>query len=178
MIFFSESCCTELRIFEKGLKPLNQRSMDTLRVDLLDLGIFPFVYVFVPDRYFHLSQYYQLSSSRGPCRIERLHGQRRHSLVMEKVTVARNEIGPLLDELIVQLDSEGSATQRAHFHRIRGRLHRAHDDWDLTTPIIELSSSIAMGFRFSKTADALVNRILEKARELVEELEGTTPNYH
>lgn len=97
---------------------------------------------------------------------------------MEKVTVARNEIGPLLDELIVQLEAEGSATQKAHFNRIRGRLHQAHDEWDLTTPIIELSSCTAMGFRFSQTADALVHRILEKAQVLVDELEGEPPRMH
>jgi len=97
---------------------------------------------------------------------------------MQKPTVARNEIGPLLDELIVQLDEEGSATQRAHFNRIRGRLYRAHNEWDLTTPIIELSSCVAMGFRFSKTADALIARILQKTSDLVRELEGIDPDIH
>jgi hypothetical protein len=97
---------------------------------------------------------------------------------MQKPTVARNEIGPLLDELIVQLDEEGSATQRAHFNRIRGRLYRAHNEWELTTPIIELSSCVAMGFRFSKTADALIARILQKTSDLVRELEGIDPDIH
>lgn len=97
---------------------------------------------------------------------------------MQYVTAARNEIGPLLDELIVQLEEEGSATQKAHFNRIRGRLYRAHDEWELTTPIIELSTCIAMGFQFSQTADALINRILQKAAVLVRELEGTPPRIH
>lgn len=97
---------------------------------------------------------------------------------MHNVTAARNEIGPLLDELIVQLEAEGSATQKAHFNRIRGRLYGAHDAWELTTPIIELSSCVAMGFRFSKTADALINRILQKTADVVRELEGVNPNIH
>ncbi len=97
---------------------------------------------------------------------------------MQYVTAARNEIGPLLDELIVQLGQEGSATQKAHFNRIRGRLYGADHPWDLTTPIIELSSCIAMGFQFSQTADALVSRILEKAEVLAKELDGMPPEIH
>ena len=97
---------------------------------------------------------------------------------MQKVTAARNELGPLLDQLIVQLDAEGSATQKRHFNRIRGRLYGAHDDWDLTHPIIELSSCIAMGFRFSSTTAPLIYRILEKTAGLVKELEGVDPRIH
>jgi len=97
---------------------------------------------------------------------------------MQYVTAARSEIGPLLDELIVQLEAEGSATAKAHFNRIRGRLYGAHDEWELTTPIIELSTCIAMGFRFSQTADALINRILQKTAVVVRELEGEPPQIH
>ncbi len=97
---------------------------------------------------------------------------------MHKVTAARNELGPLLDQLIVQLEAEGSATQRNHFKRIRGHLYCANDDWDLTHPIIELSSCIAMGFRFSRTTAPLIRRILEKTEGLVKELEGVDPNLH
>lgn len=97
---------------------------------------------------------------------------------MEKVTIARNQIGPLLDQLIVELDAEGSSTQKAYFCRVRGHLAHAHDDFDLATPIIELSSSLALGFQFSSTANVLVSRIQEKAEELVRALEGVTPNIH
>ena len=97
---------------------------------------------------------------------------------MQKVTQARNKICPLLDELIVQLDAEGSATQKAHFNRIRGRIYQASDPWELTDPIIDLSSSAAMGFRFSQTADALVCRILQKASALADELSGVAPSRH
>jgi len=98
--------------------------------------------------------------------------------LMQKVTQARNRICPLLDELIVQLDAEGSATQKAHFNRMRGRIYQASDPWELTDPIIDLSSSAAMGFRFSRTADALVSRILQKATSLTDELAGVEPPLH
>lgn len=97
---------------------------------------------------------------------------------MHHATAARNELGPLLDQLITQLEQEGSATQQAYFKRIRGHLYGASDALDLTQSIIELSTSMAMGFRFSHTADVLVNRILTKTADLMRELEGIEPNVH
>ena len=85
---------------------------------------------------------------------------------MGKTTAARNAIGPLLDQLILQLDCEGSMTQRAHFARIRRSLDLARSDMDLARPILALSTSTAVGFKFSNDADALINRILEKLAEL------------
>ena len=41
---------------------------------------------------------------------------------MHRATQARNAIAPLLDQLIVQLDAEGRASQRAYFARIRRSL--------------------------------------------------------
>ncbi len=97
---------------------------------------------------------------------------------LHKVTIARNQISPLLDQLIGELDAEGSSTQKAFFCRVRGHLDLAHDDNDLTTPIIELSSSLALGFHFSNNANVLVERIQEKAAELVKALEGVEPKFH
>jgi hypothetical protein len=91
---------------------------------------------------------------------------------MSSSTEVRNQIGPLLDRLIHQLDDEGSATQRAYFARIRTSLYRARHDWDLATPIRELSTTSAVGFTFSSDADALIARILEKADALASELDA------
>ena len=87
---------------------------------------------------------------------------------MQRSTVARNAIGPLLDQLIVQLECEGRATQRAYFNRIRRSLNTARHDVELATPIQELTSTTAVGFEFSEESDALIRRILEKASELGE----------
>jgi len=97
---------------------------------------------------------------------------------MHHATSARNELGPLMDQLIVQLEQEGCATQKAHFKRIRGHLYGANDPLSVTQSIIALSNSVALGFRFSNTADALVSRILSKTANLVQELEGTQPIVH
>ena len=85
---------------------------------------------------------------------------------MGKTTEARNAIGPLLDQLILQLDWEGSMTLRAHFDRIRRSLYLARSESDLARPILALSTSTAVGFKFSSDADVLVSRILEKLVEL------------
>ena len=97
---------------------------------------------------------------------------------MSSSTEVRNQIGPLLDRLIVQLDDEGSATQCAYFARIRTSLYRARHDWDLATPIRELSTTGAVGFTFSNDADALISRILQKAGQLAEELDQPPPSTH
>jgi hypothetical protein len=97
---------------------------------------------------------------------------------MHKVTLARNEISPLLDRLILQLEAEGRLTQRAHFRRIQRRIEVAHNEWDLTPPIIDLTSASAMGFKFSSTADALVARILDKTKVLVDALTGESLTRH
>jgi hypothetical protein len=89
---------------------------------------------------------------------------------MRHTTTARNQISPLLDQLILQLDAEGRATQRAFFARIRRSLDGARYDLELASSIRELTSSTAVGFRFSNDADALIVRILEKADALAEDL--------
>ena len=90
---------------------------------------------------------------------------------MHRTTVARNEITPLLDALISQLECEGRATQRAYFNRIRRSLIHAQHELELVRPIQELGTTPAVGFRFSRDADALIDRILEKAAELAQEYE-------
>ncbi len=97
---------------------------------------------------------------------------------MRRATEARNEIGPLLDQLIRQLDVEGSATQRSFFARIRRSLLHARHDVDLATPILELSTTCMVGFRFSNDADVLISRILEKAGQLADELESPAQTIH
>jgi len=91
---------------------------------------------------------------------------------MRHATAARNELGPLLDHLIRHLGAEGSATQQAHFKRIRGLLYGAADDLELTRSIFELTSCTAMGFRFSHATDVLVRRILSKTSDLVSDMQG------
>lgn len=97
---------------------------------------------------------------------------------MGKTTAARNELGPLLEALIVQLDDEGAMTQRAHFDRIRRSLYHARTDTDLARPILALSTSTAYGFKFSNDADALINRIIEKVAELEAETAPRPPQPH
>ena len=97
---------------------------------------------------------------------------------MQSVTNARNKIGPLLDQLISELEAEGLATQQRYFHRIRLDFNRANDDLDLTATIVELSSCTALGIQLPGTADVLMSRILEKVSELTREIAGSPPAIH
>ncbi len=97
---------------------------------------------------------------------------------MRRTTSVRNEIAPLLDQLIHQLDAEGSATQRAYFARIQRELERARHEVELVTPMRELTSTIAVGFSFSSDAGALIARILEKAEQLSRDLDVPPQTLH
>ena len=97
---------------------------------------------------------------------------------METVTLVRNELGPLLDRLIMQLERAGNLTYRAPFPRIRRRLNCANHDWELATPIIDLSAADAMGFQFSSSADVLVARILLKSQRLIRQLNSLDQPKH
>ncbi len=97
---------------------------------------------------------------------------------MRRTTSVRNQIAPLLDRLINQLDAEGSATQRAYFLRIRRELDRARHEGELVTPIRDLTTTTAVGFSFSSDARALIARILEKAEELGRDLDVPPNTLH
>ena len=54
--------------------------------------------------------------------------------------VARNEIEPLLSELIRQLSAEGRATEQAIYRRIRKSLCDASNACELNRPFTDLST--------------------------------------
>ena len=88
--------------------------------------------------------------------------------VVNPVTV-RNEIEPLLSELICELAAQGRATERAIYSRIRMALRAAGNPCDLTGPFHDLSTMAAVvPARWNAAGDAniLLARILEKARHL------------
>ena len=80
--------------------------------------------------------------------------------------VARNEIEPLLAELIRKLSAEGRATEQAIYQRIRKSLCEARDSCDLSRPLNDLSTMSQVRLRSSGDTDVLLARILEKAEQL------------
>ena len=80
--------------------------------------------------------------------------------------VARNEIEPLLAELIRQLSAEGRATERVIYQRIRKSLCEARDPLEVSRPLNDLSTMSQVGQRTSGDTDVLLTRILEKAERL------------
>lgn len=99
-------------------------------------------------------------------------GQQRHS------TLARNELGPLLEQLICQLGKEGRTTHRAYFDRIRRSLDCAQDEEMLAQPIIALTTCNAVGIELSDDAEPLHQRIVEKAALMITLLENAQPPSH
>lgn len=97
---------------------------------------------------------------------------------MKTVTIARNEIEPLLTVLIHQLASEGRATERAVYSRIQRTLRRARHDRDLTLPFNDLSSTAHVGLSLSEDASVLLDRIIEKAERLAKSMQSRPGAIH
>ena len=89
---------------------------------------------------------------------------------------ARNEIEPLLTELIRQLSAQGRATERAIYRRIRKSLCDAKDSCELTRPLNELSTMSQVRPEASGDVNVLLARILEKAEQLA--LPTDSPEIH
>lgn len=84
-------------------------------------------------------------------------------LYCRTTTVARNELTPLLEVLLRQLEEEGRATEHACFRRIKRRLESARDDTALAASIVALSTTAAVGFARSEPSKTLLDRLVEKA---------------
>ncbi|MEM1433989.1 MAG: hypothetical protein AAGG11_08055 [Pseudomonadota bacterium] len=93
-------------------------------------------------------------------------------------TVARNELTPLLEELIRQLEEEGRATEHACFRRIKRRLECAHDDTALAASIVALCTTAAVGFARSEVSKSLLERIEEKAALVSSQLDRPRSRVH
>ena len=99
-------------------------------------------------------------------------------IAMDQVTNARNEIEPLLTQLIQQLGSEGRATEIAVYSRIQRYLRSAKHNHELARPFSDLSTTANVCFTVPGEANVLLERIIEKAEVLVRELENQTGAIH
>ena len=99
-------------------------------------------------------------------------------IAMDQVTNARNEIEPLLTQLIQQLGIEGRATEMAVYSRIQRYLRSAKHTHELARPFSDLSTTANVCFTVPGEANVLLERIIEKAEVLVRELENQTGAIH
>ena len=99
-------------------------------------------------------------------------------IAMDQVTNARNEIAPLLTQLIRQLGIEGRATEMAVYSRIQRYLRSAKHNHELARPFSDLSTTANVCFTVPGEANVLLERIIEKAEVLVRELENQTGAIH
>ena len=97
---------------------------------------------------------------------------------MDHVTHARNEIEPLLTQLIRQLRIEGRATEMAVYSRIQHYLRSAKHNHELARPFSDLSTTANVCFTLPGEANILLERIIEKAEILVCEMENQSGAIH
>ena len=103
---------------------------------------------------------------------------RLQGILMDHVTTARNEIEPLLAQLIHQLGIEGRATEMAVYRRIQRYLRTAKHNHELARPFSDLSTTANVCFTLPGEANILLERIIEKAEVLVREMENRTGAIH
>ena len=80
--------------------------------------------------------------------------------------VAREELMPLLEQLLELVRAENEVDQAAFFGRIREGIAHTDEPDDLMGPFMELSMSAFKGFFYSPVATLLIDRILERAQTL------------
>ena len=97
---------------------------------------------------------------------------------MDHVTNARNEIEPLLTQLIRLLGIEGRATEMAVYSRIQHYLRSAKHNHELARPFSDLSTTANVCFTLPGEANILLERIIEKAEILVCEMENQSGAIH
>ena len=97
---------------------------------------------------------------------------------MNTVTMAKNEIEPLLTVLIHQLGAEGRATERAVYQRIQRILRGARHEYELTPTFNDLSTTALVGLSLSEDASVLLARILEKAERLADLINAPPGTMH
>ena len=99
-------------------------------------------------------------------------------IALDQVTNARNEIEPLLTQLIQQLVIEGRATEMAVYSRIQRYLRSAKHNHELARPFSDLSTTANVCFTLPGEANILLERIIEKAEVLVCAMENQTGAIH
>ena len=103
---------------------------------------------------------------------------RRQGILMDHVTTARNEIEPLLAQLILQLRIEGRATEMAVYRRIQRYLRTAKHNHELARPFSDLSTTANVCFTLPGEANILLERIIEKAEVLACEMANRPDAIH
>lgn len=88
------------------------------------------------------------------------------------------ELGPALQSLVELAEQEGERGQRDFFDRILQLVHASRDLEDMAAPLMELSTSAFLGFRYSLAAQLLLDRALAVAQNLAMTLsaEADTPH--
>ena len=78
----------------------------------------------------------------------------------------QRELIPLLEELVNLCNDEGECQQSVFFDTIRESLTEASNEDDLAEPFMQLSITAIVGFDYSPAAVALLDKILNLARNL------------
>ncbi|MFK7898202.1 MAG: hypothetical protein AB8G23_20385 [Myxococcota bacterium] len=88
----------------------------------------------------------------------------------DPVDHAKQEIMPLLDDVVSMAATEKHPDQERFFRSIREGIGRCQDAEDLADPMMQLSMSAFVGFEYSGMMAILIDRVLAHAQLLTESL--------
>ena len=100
------------------------------------------------------------------------------SPVKDALSVTREQLLPLLDQLDGVLEGDDAPGQRSFFAHIRDLLRRAQEPDDLAGPFMELSTSAFRGFQYSLEASAVIDAVLEIAQQVSHALSADGEPHH
>jgi hypothetical protein len=88
----------------------------------------------------------------------------------DPVDHAKQEIVPLLDDVVSAAAQEERPDQEAFFRGIRDGIGRCKEAEDLADPMMQLSMSAFVGFEYSNVMAILIDRVLAHAQLLTQSL--------
>ena len=88
------------------------------------------------------------------------------------------ELEPALERLVVLVEQEGDERQGAFFLRVLGLVRACRELEDLAAPMMELSTSAFLGFRYSLPVQVLLDHVLAIAQKSAVTLSADVEEIH
>lgn len=97
---------------------------------------------------------------------------------MDFVESARDQLAPLITEVIEQLDDQGQILESSFFTLRLVEVNQMREDVDLMNVFMELSTTAFQGFTFSAVQAQHIDKLLAVAEDIAHTLSASTTDTH
>ena len=98
--------------------------------------------------------------------------------MVSALQTVKGDLEPALERLVVLVEQEGDERQGAFFLRVLGLVRACRDIEDLAAPMMELSTSAFLGFRYSLSVQILLDQLLSIAQKAAITLSADAEHTH